>query len=289
MLNKSTLVYVRGLIVTLLFFSRLPLNAQSIQERLHSISASDQKDITALFRYLLFRSGFAYTCFGDKAISYDCFDLLEEVDRLDHQSPFALNAWKKYAHLFPSQNFLFLFHENLEEQLAEITLINKRAFKEVFDVHHAAFVSLFGSDVTAEKLLNLLIKRGSMWNTPMRDHEDLIGILLGYGEINARLYQRRAEIIGRKMSVQRLQKVRLLPSEGFQTLDEELAHLKSHLENVPDENPFVYAIRLPSFVADKKHPQTVEILNKYREQRNSFSKKYEKGNILEITLKQLCE
>jgi len=276
------------IIMVLLLFSSLHASALSIQERLHSIPAKDHSDIGTLFRYLLFRSGFAYTCFGDKAISYDCFDLSEEVDRLDHQSPFALNTWKRYAHLFSSENFLFLFHEDLEEQLTEITLINKQAFKNVFDKHREIFASLFGPNMTADELLNLLIKKGSLWNTPMREREDLIGILLGYGEVNARLYQRKAEIIGRKMSAQHLQKVRLLPSEGYHTIDEELAYLRSHLKTVPDENPLIYAIRLPSFVADKNHPQTLAILKKYREQRNCFSKKYEKGNVLEVTLKQLC-
>jgi len=260
----------------------------SVQERLRTIPLNDLRDITVLFRTLYFRNGFAYTCFGDKAISYHCFNLNEKADRLDHVSPIPLNIWKKYAHLFPMHDFVFLFSDNEEEHLSEVTLINKQAFKKIFDEYRQEFITLFDSQIDDEALLNFLIEKGSLWNTPLKNREDLIGILLGFGKINAQLYQRKVEILGNKKSVSRLQKIRLSPSKEYQTLDEELSYLKAHLKIASDENLLLHAISLPSFAADREQAETQRLLKKYREQRSDFSKKYAKGDLLEITLEQLC-
>ena len=264
------------------------LTASLVQERLRTIPVDDLRDIHTLFQTLFFKNGFAYTCFGDKAVSCEFFNLNEEADRLDHVSPIPLNVWKRYECLFPMRNFVFVFYDNKEEKLAEITLINKHAFKTVFDIHRQDFASLFGPQISAEALLHLLIEKGSMWNTALKNREDLIGILLGFGKINAQLYQKRAEILGNKMRVSHLQKVRLSPSIGYRTLDEELSYLQTHLKRASDENALLHTIPLPGFAGDKQHPETKQLLKKYSEQRSHFSKKYAQGDLLEITLEQLC-
>ena len=103
-------------------------------------------------------------------------------------------TWKKYQHLFSGGNYLFLFEEGHEKDLCEITLINKSAFHKIFNDHKYKFVEAFGSDINSEKLLNLIVEKKSLSNTRLETREDLIGILLGYGKMNAELFQKRKKI-----------------------------------------------------------------------------------------------
>ena len=117
----------------------------------------------------------------------------------------------------------------------------------------------------------------------METREDLIGILLGYGKVNAELYQKREKIRNRINHTKSIFIERDLIS-----LNEELDALNARLKSFSNEGRlFLQFMRLPGFVADHSHPETALLRKKYREQRMRITQLYSKGRILEITLAQL--
>src|SRR5690242_4752348 len=141
----------------------------------NEIPLSDRQPLNAFFRNLLFSRGFAYTLFGDKPISIAEYDF--EAD------PYWTG--KKYASFFPSDCYVFLFDEN--SRYCEITLINRKAFYQIVKEHQEQFDKAFGTKISPDRILNLLIQKRSIWNTPIKNHQNIIGILLGYGKTNAAL------------------------------------------------------------------------------------------------------
>lgn len=251
---------------------------------LEQISPNDQVVLTEFFRKLL--CPFAYTLFGDKPVSTECFEINKESpDILRRPSYEGYRTWKKYVHLFPSKNYLFLFYEDIEDNYCEITLVNKQAVREAFEQNREKFIDVLGPKMDAEKLLDMIVQKKSLWKTPFRYREDLIGILLGFGKINAELFQKRNEILGKGPVIK---KKRTEPSPGYASIDEELEALNTTLRvsNFTGKASLKY-INLPGFVKDCNHPETQALIRKYKAQRKNITKRYSKGNILEVTLQQL--
>ena len=257
-----------------------PLSASAqkeiAHEKMQNIPSADLKVLEGFFRELLFFQGFAYTLFGDKPVSTECFDL----DNPEKPDMFATSCkgyktWGKYAHLFPQEHYVFLFYEDADEYQCEMTLINKKAFLQIVDKHREKFAEVFGSEITPEKLLSLIVQKRCLWNTPMKDRDDLIGILLGYGKNNAELFQKREE----------LKKERTKPSASYCSMDEELEALNNRLQSFSGEGKITLNyMRFPGFAADHHHRETVQLKKKYAEQRKRITTHYFRKNVLEATL-----
>lgn len=279
-----------GFLVRTFIFCTINLSAlaslrNEAREVIQTIPPADQKVLEEFFRKLLFFNGFAYTLFGDKPVSTECFDLKENNAELFRISSLGYRTWKKYVHLFPKNRYLFLFYENTDEDVCEITLINKKSFHEIVAINKEGFTKVFGCELTSEKLLDLLIQKGSLWNTPMRERDDLIGVLLGYGKINADLFQKRTEIM---VGNRKIKKKRTTPSSGYTSVEEELKDLNAALQSFSKEGKVsLNYMRLPGFKADWKNAETVQLSKNYRKQRKYITQRYSRDNVLEITFEQL--
>jgi hypothetical protein len=283
---------IRIILILGIFFSLASCKelecTDKIREKIHAIPENDRKVLDEFFKYLLFFQGFAYTLFGDKPISEDSFDLEKNPgSTLFATSCEGYLTWKKYENLFPSTKYLFLFYENIDKESCEITLVNKAALQKVFKENKEKFIPLLGPKVNSETILSLLKKNGSLWNTSISDREDLAGILLGFGKHNAELFQKRAEISSKKPT---LKQFRTQPSLGFDSIEQELSTLHSQLQSFDGEGRYSLCfMRLPGFVAERHHRETKQLMRKYRQQRKYITKLFAQGNVLEITLKQLCD
>ena len=269
--------------------SCLPTSNQrsDVEEKVQNMSLEDRKVLEDFFRNLLFLQGFAYTLFGDKPISVEYFDRESpKKPELFRTSCCGYRTWEKYAHLFPQQDYVFLFNENIDEEVCEMTLINKRALRQIVEMYKEKFIEFFGPEITSEKLLNILIQKRSLWNTSMQDRADLIGILLGYGKVNAELFQKRNEIL---RGASRIKKKRTEPSPGYQSIDEELKVLDASFKIFSNEERIsLRFMHLPGFIADRNHAETAQLKRKYSEQRKRITERYSHGKVLEVTLEQLC-
>jgi hypothetical protein len=259
----------------IIFHCYVPIYASGAKEKI-IIPPEERTILEKFFRKLLFSQGFAYTLFADKPISVDDFDF-EESRELFHVSSKGYHLWKKYAHRFPSKNYIFLFYENKNE--CEITLINKPAFRRIAQEHRNKFAELFGSDFQTDSILQLIIEKQSLWNTPMKDRDDLIGILLGYGKKNAELFHKRNEILRRST-----------PSQGYASVEEELDDVNTSLHAFSDEGRFSLCFMpLPGFAANSKDPETILLKQKYKKLRRRITQHCAQGNILDITLEHLSK
>lgn len=265
----------------------IAMQKEEIKEIIQTIPSADLKILEDFFRELLFCHGFAYTLYGDKPMSVESFDLGDAgKSELFCTSSDGFKIWKKYAHLFPSKNHIFLFYEDKEKDSCEISLINKHAFQQIISKNKEKFSEVLGLEISPEKLLALLMQQQSLENTLVKDREDLIGILFGYGKTNAELFQKRNEIWRKKVT---LKKKRTIPSFGYHSIDEELRALNNSLQFFSKDGRFsLNYMRLPSFVADSEKEETIQLKKKYIDQRKRITKQYAKGKILEITLEKLC-
>lgn len=127
--------------------------------------------------------------------------------------------------------------------------------------------------------------KGSLWNTPIKEQEDLLGILLGYGKIHAELFQKRTEIV---VGNRKIKKKRTKPSFGYSSVEEELKDLNAFLRSFSKEGKISLCyMRLPGFTANWKSEETAQVSKKYCEQRKHITQRYTQGDVLEITFKQL--
>ncbi len=257
------------------------------REKIQTIPSEDLEVLDDFFRDLLFFHPFGYTLFGDKPISFECYDF----ENLKKPDVFATSCrgyktWEKYAHLFPNDHYIFLFYEDTIDEIYELTVINKKAFLEIVNKHMEKFAKVFGPEITPENLLKLIIQKGSIWNTPLKEWDDLVGIMLGFGKNNAEIVQKGAEIENRKPS---LKKRRTDPSPGYNSTVEELKAIHSRLKSFSNEGRITLNyMRLPSFAAEPGHPETIQLKKKYTDQRKRITKHFYRKNVLELTFEQLC-
>lgn len=255
-------------------FSVLQISSQEKADGF--ILEQDRPVLDSFFREILFFEGFAYTLFGDKPVSICDYNLKNTA--LFCHTPEGYKIWKKYAALLPSSNFLFLFYENSEKNSCELTLINKKAFRDIFDLHREKFVEIWGNEISSEVLLNLLTEKGSLWNTEVKEKDDLIGILLGYGKVNAELYQRRKELGFNKALAE---KHRVNPPK-------ELVAIVAALEPFAPQKPgSPHFMGFPGFMADHTKAETRSLKKKYTEQRKQITEIFSQGKVSEIVLQQL--
>ncbi len=74
---------------------------------------------------------------------------------------------------------------------ATIFLVNKEAFRHTVSNHLSLFKKAINESITADKLLNELEKEESDLLDVLYHNKALLGILLGFGKQNARLFSKR--------------------------------------------------------------------------------------------------
>lgn len=263
-----------------------------VRKVLKSMTEEERMKLDIFFRLILFKGQFAYSLYGDKPMSevnyvercergdyggirYSNLSMANEVLRCGWQ------IWQQYRSYFPAKNYL-LYHfvcENDAEN-AFILLINKKAFERTFAENRADFIFRFGVDITAEKILEKCLGKNGFLNSDLKSFHELIGILFGYGSINAHLFQRREDLETQ---------IELHPLLGL-SYYKQIEKINSQLQFFQDDrNPGLQLMLLPYFVADCNHHQTIALKQKYESQRKDIARHYKNGDFLELTLLQLTE
>ncbi len=289
------------------FYLRIPSNIPSIDVPaiLRSLSEEDRESLEWLFLGL-HQATCSYVLFGDKPMSIcsflnsePCYSYNDEVyDFID----FSINKlqlpnlrmakgwelWQKHKNSFPSSNFFLLKNDDPGE--ITLVMINKSAFLKTVQDNIDAFKVVLGNEVNPKILLDLCVNSKNIFRDVLKYHDDLLGILLGYGKHNALLFSRRHQIAGiRKPQMLSLNQKPQVPSKGFATLEEEYHEIDSKLsffndDDIKDLNFLLMG--LPMFVADENHPETQSLKTKYKKQYKAIINQYKSGDFLEVTLKQ---
>jgi hypothetical protein len=274
------------------FFARPSHPAVDVAKVLNSLPKEDRENLEWFFR------GFwesSYVLFGNKPMALgdirdphhiqvnNVHDFMESISHC-LQSPQAeakgLEVWRKYKHLFPSSNFIFLENHGADwtGDRSVFYLINKPVFLRTLRENIDYFQEVLGAKVTPEQILEDCLNSNDLLKDVLKDHKGLLGILLGFGRRNADLFWRRYQAT--------------MPSPGFSTLEEEHVEIDIKLTSLFSE-PYAHDFNLfdlffHGFRADQEDPETKRLEKEYRETYKKILSQYENGNILEIMLRQFC-
>lgn len=267
----------------------------NVREVLNTIPQDEKETLKLLFYDLFNENNFSYTLFGDKPMSlagYFTTSLDHSGAPMDEDISFwnKWELWKKYAHAFPTTKYLLIEEPREKDGAKQIYFINKKYFIKKVDQNLNLFQKEFGKNITGSILLRN-IENNSKTLYLFDNKPGLLGVLLGYGKHNSFLFDKRNKLspfVYRKELPEIPVKIPN-PSEGFSSLKEEFNSYFSILTHFGDVGYSPLVIESVHFVADKTHPETITLQQKYRKMRGNISAIYSSGDFLEITLSKLTE
>ncbi len=209
------------------------------------------------------------------------FDGFDSRDALFHRG---WKIWEKYKHHFCGRNIFFdTFEEDRELRYKKVIVVNKRLMLPIIDQYFSKFSPLDPSLKEKESLFDALL-HDENFKRKFYTHHALMGICLGYGERNARLFQKM---------------VKLFTSMGLMhfTLEKASPDRLEHLEQEWDALRQSFTIGIKDhisrkllfhfgvgFRADFSDPETLCLQEKYTACHKKLTFAYRNGNFLERTL-----
>jgi hypothetical protein len=275
--------------------------SHSVAGQLKKLSQEERKCLDLFFRSSFAFDGLGYTLFGDKPITAICYyepqgingdvdDFYESV--VYFSSPENLRnrhgweIWQKYANLFPVKNYGVIQSKNfIENNCTAVLFLNKKAVLNTVRKNIDDFRAVLGAKITPEILLKQMLNSDDVFGKVLKNHQGLIGTLLGYGRHNAWLFQQREELdlmIGRRRFSLKKPST-CFSGEEVRALDQRLAQFDDR--GILDFNPLL--LGLPHFAADPHAEETKLLKIKYEKQYREIVYRYQQGDFLEITLGQL--
>lgn len=264
----------------------------------NTIPIEDQKEIKSLFKNLFFNDVLSYSLFGDKPISFSreifykhssgelvelltlngyCQSVLDSYCEPSSILEKRWNVWEKHKNNFKLKN---IFIRKAIGKHERVLIINKNAFKKIFNKNIQLFKEIIGDNISAEDLLaQLELDNRSVFDI-LHDNEGLLGILLGFGKHNAMLFQKREELLN---SIGKNLKSSELIQDQIKLLDSKLQALHEH-------DPYIIStINRVGFAADPTHLETIRLRQKYDKLNKKLNDIYSQENWFEQTLLQLIE
>lgn len=217
-----------------------------INEILRNISSEDKEILTELFQSLLLEDQFAYTLIGSKPMTHK--GVFFDTDTKNFIPNW--QVWKKYSHFFNEKDLNFAFLEKTYQELFEIHFVNKKLVIDTIEKHSLVFKEILG-ELSPNEILERILKSDDLFEA-IGNSQILYGILLGYGEENAR---------------------------GF---DLDLSNPIPFSNEKPKPNH----LTLPYFQTFPSSQETPLLRKQYQLDRKKILSLYSKGNFLEITLTQ---
>lgn len=263
---------------------------------LEKISSEEKKEIEILFNQLFKLEPFAYTIYFDKPMTFS--EIIIESDSLENElntigineyvniaiHPYSPSkrllqkAWKtleKYQRFFNQGNYLFIKRKFNGSDL--ILLINKQAFRETLVKHIDIFKYFLGQEFFPELLLNQIEKTDRDIGELLKNNHALLGILLGFGEYNAQLFEQREQLYLKRDSLDYLRdyKKRIKIQEEINKLWEELQCRNDYCMYS------LVARHQVAYVCDRDHPESIELEKKYEKQAREINRIINEDNWIE--------
>lgn len=278
-----------------------------------SIDEVDKQILDDFFRCLFFESEFAYTLFGDKPLTLitpnlQCiFFLVTDSSCRYRMSKIVLGwkVWKKYQSSFPFRNFYFDCCDDLDGYCCKFVLINRKKCLEIIKNNFELFTTCFGAIENPEIFLKRFASSSSTY-IGKTGYFFSLGLLLGYGEENARTFERNENLydaiiktpldssfLNQKIKISSLNQ-RTFKKEAPNSLDcrhtiTELNYLDSHFRGcfaTLQPNP-LYPFDIPHFRAIlNKETETIKKI--FDQNREKLLEAYYSDNFLERVLNQMA-
>jgi hypothetical protein len=236
----------------------------------------DRERLEYFFRESIGWDALGYVLFGNKPMSFGGYS--QKIDPFNSLSSFyyaisprriqsknGFETWKKYEKLFPMSGFAVLY----EETPSDVTFlfINRRNFIQAVERHVESFRRILNREVTGEELLN----EGTckpLLSEVLANHDELIGILLGFGQENAHLYHLRSQLSSEKEENDFCERFHFgypweKEDEEFEKKFDSIGWISAHITGAHLKN--LDLITLPGFCAIIDHPETLHLKQHYLE------------------------
>jgi hypothetical protein len=241
----------------------------------------DKQRLEYLFKELCLREPFAYTLLHQKPLSLGsyCKPFSSFAGFFPHEITKYLGwkTWLKYQDHLAHPNFTLWEEENPWNRGNFLILLADRPQVAAETAKHESdFRLILGENFHRDILAD--IEKKPFFSETLKQHDGLIGTLLGYGRDNAWLYAERdvkplIELFG------------IWEPEIDQFM---LAQLSIDFTRWFKSEPLSTLLFYPSFVADPNSEETVALKTKYRAARQKILDYYEGKDFLEATLFLLC-
>jgi hypothetical protein len=249
------------------------------------IPENDRQNLEYFFRTLMLRDDGIYTLIDFKPMSFAAYTEPSTDFNLSYiyhtllprnlRMYWGWQAWLKYRHLFPHPKFeLWAEQSPWNDRLVAIIFADIEKVNTCIQTHSRDFKTISNLEGFRHDYPTPFLKTG------LKNHEGLIGTLLGYGRNNAWLFQQRA--IGEDTSLTSFWDV---TEEGSAL--EKIYGWKSLISS--DSKTIASELFIPLFLVDPCSEETELLRNSYRNARISILKIYEGKDFLETTLSLLME
>jgi len=236
---------------------------------LSSIPTEDRARLEFLFYRIFNNDHGAYTLFCDKPVSLSGHfkispweNIIELGLRGSDDEVFGKEwkTWEKYRNLFKIKGYILVKENSKLTGITNIIFINKNEFIKYVKNNSSLFERILGHPFNPEEVLKNIEDGKITFVDSIENNEVLWGVLLGYGKHNSILYSRWHGPFREK------------PLE---------------YEGIGDYFYTPLIMSSTHFVGNSRHPESIELQNKYRRQRGFISSIYAQGNLFEITLSKL--
>ena len=246
----------------------------------------EEKDILEeFFKELITKHHFGYVLFGNKPMA-TC-GIAEHVDILYLFSEDALKnqklqkgwqTWQARHHFLESDHFVLRLTKNpLCPAMRMLVLINRQLCLNCIKDHIQEFRQLLSEQIQPEEILTNLETKESILQEVLKNHEDLFGILLGYGTHNSSLYVKTKPYSYSFFSCSKEEP----PLSSFFQLSKWSGNRLTPF-NTYDSN--LLLIDLPRFAEDAQAPESINLRTTYFKTWEKLNDIFLKENILEVML-----
>lgn len=268
----------------------LPENTEKTISQLATIPIEDRGELELLFKKLFLNDHFAYTLLDGKAISITAITHEVDLDDLlsgSRKGRLFWNKWEtwvKYRSQFPTPNFLLIKEESKNvEGTSWIVFINKQVFVETINNHRLAFQEVLGK-VTPQELLRKLESDNVTLQDIVQGSDLLLGILLGYGEHNCRIYDERKRNEQYRNTMKCLLNQTLVSSISKEEIENRVNSFRPI-----NYQSYILKVNPVSFCADTTHRENKQLGDKYQNLNEAISKLYKDRDVLETTLSLMMQ
>lgn len=188
-----------------IFFTLLFLAGSSCSSNSQNDSFLDEEHraLESLFAHFLLYEGGAYTLFGTKPLSFVVFSRIPDQEKQEFFSfsthPILVNElnffenwniWKRLESRFSMSRFLFFERKPPPFSTGDssVFLVNISTTASILQKHYERFKAVIGRDFDPLDSVFEIQDVGSKFWDIVLAREDLLGILLGYGEANPTLF-----------------------------------------------------------------------------------------------------
>ena len=223
-------------------------------------------------------------------IGYNSYNNFEDFFECFHPINLKMNrgleAWKKYAHFFPSNNiYISITKTELPESCIILIIFNEQILRKTINEHYNDFSKILGEHFSCEIFIEKLKNPSTDFHKLVQKNDYLMGLIYGFGKDNAQAFQLRVD--SNEFSIPPYLKRFDYPNSPDGLNSSELKSFWGRENPINLFDPFFTSI--PNFVTNPKSLQTKNLKNEYLISYKEINKSQREKDILSWSLIKLIK